>query len=192
MSKNNSILGFIIGAALGSVITWAVSKSEYEKRMNEELKTLRKRPEEEKSENDISENESVEDDANSEEKDKEAEMMEYARKIKENKYTNYENASAKSEEEKVRVDKPYVISPEEFGELDDYDKFSLILYSDGVLTDEDDNVVDDVENTVGHESLNTFGQYEDDSVYVRNDALKHDYEILLDERRYRDIKRPKI
>lgn len=192
MSKNNSILGFIVGAAIGSVITWVVSKSEYEKRMNEELKTLRKRPEEEKSEKDISENESVDDDTNSEEKDKEAEMMEYARKVKENKYTNYETASVKSDVEKVRVDKPYVISPEEFGELDDYDKFSLILYSDGILADEDDNVVDDVENTVGHESLNTFGQYEDDSVYVRNDALKHDYEILLDERRYRDIKRPKI
>lgn len=32
MSKNNSIIGFIVGAAIGSIVTWTISKNEYEKR----------------------------------------------------------------------------------------------------------------------------------------------------------------
>ena len=48
-------------------------------------------------------------------------------------------------------------------------------------------VVDDVEEIVGEESLTHFGEYEDDSVFVRNDRLKCDYEILLDQRNYSDV-----
>jgi hypothetical protein len=44
-----------------------------------------------------------------------------------------------------------------------------------------------VDDVVGFESLNRFGEYEDDSVFVRNDRLKCDYEILLDRRKYSDV-----
>lgn len=40
---------------------------------------------------------------------------------------------------------------------------------------------------LGGDSLEHFGEYEDDSVYVRNDAKKCDYEILLDQRNYQEI-----
>ena len=40
------------------------------------------------------------------------------------------------------------------------------------------------DDVVGMESLTHFGEYEDDSVFVRNDRLKCDYEILMDERTY--------
>lgn len=83
--------------------------------------------------------------------------------------------------------KPYVISPEEFGEFEDYERISLSYYADQVLADEDDEKVDDVDNVVGLESLTHFGEFEDDSVFVRNDRLKCDYEILLDQRTYSDV-----
>lgn len=83
--------------------------------------------------------------------------------------------------------KPYVISPEEFGEFEEYEKISLTYYADQVLTDENNEEVDDVEEIVGEESLTHFGEYEDDSVFVRNDRLKCDYEILLDQRNYSDV-----
>lgn len=85
--------------------------------------------------------------------------------------------------------KPYVISPDEFGEMEDedYDKVSVTYYADGVLADEYDEVVENVDEIVGEESLTHFGEYEDDSVFVRNDKLKCDYEILLDQRNYSDI-----
>lgn len=76
--------------------------------------------------------------------------------------------------------KPYVIPPEEYGEIYEYDTRNLTYYDNGVLTDEDDNVIDDVENLIGEDALNHFGDYEEDSVHVRNDRLKVDYEILRD------------
>ena len=42
----------------------------------------------------------------------------------------------------------------------------------------------DVDCFIGLESLKHFGEYGDDSVYVRNDELKADYEILLDDEKY--------
>ena len=48
-------------------------------------------------------------------------------------------------------------------------------------------IVDDIEKVVGEDSLEHFGEYEDDSVYVRNDSKKCDYEILLDQRNYQEI-----
>ena len=86
---------------------------------------------------------------------------------------------------------PYVIPPEEYGEIDGYDKESLTYYDgDGVLayyaTDE---MVEDVEGLVGADSLGHFGEYEEDSVFVRNDALKTDFEILLDTSKYSEVKR---
>lgn len=86
-------------------------------------------------------------------------------------------------------EKPYVIAPEEFGEMDDYETVSLTYYSDGVLTDDFDNEIEDVEGMVGEDSLDHFGEYEDDSVFVRNDRYKTDYEILLDLRKYSDVKK---
>lgn len=83
--------------------------------------------------------------------------------------------------------KPYVISPEEFGEFEDYERISLSYYADQILADEDDEKVEDVDNVVGLESLAHFGEFEDDSVFVRNDRLKCDYEILLDQRTYSDV-----
>ena len=84
------------------------------------------------------------------------------------------------------MDRPYVISPEEFGE-GDYETISLTFYADKVLTDETGDIVEDVDNLVGLDSLTHFGEYEDDSVFVRNDATNTDYEILLDTRNYMDV-----
>ena len=80
----------------------------------------------------------------------------------------------------------YVISPEEFGE-NGYDTISLTYYADKILADEYDCPIIDVDDCVGADSLNRFGEYEDDSVFVRNDIKEIDYEILLDLRRYSDI-----
>lgn len=110
----------------------------------------------------------------------------YASIIQKEGYTDY----SKTVEEKkgeAFVEKPYVISPEEFGEFEEYEKISLTYYADEVLADENDEEVDDVEEIVGKGSLNHFGEYEDDSVFVRNDRLKCDYEILLDQRNYSDV-----
>lgn len=84
-------------------------------------------------------------------------------------------------------DGPVVISPDEVEDIEDYEVITLHYFNDGVLTDDNNILVDDVESCVGSESLNHFGEYEEDSVYVRNDRLRTYYEILLQPGSYEDL-----
>ena len=47
-------------------------------------------------------------------------------------------------------------------------------------------IIYNIEETVG-DALEHFGEYEDDSVFVRNEENMCDYEILLDQRTYSDV-----
>lgn len=104
------------------------------------------------------------------------------------RYSSKSERASNEEEETMEVsNKPYVITPDVFMNNDEYDTISLTYYADGVLADEYDEQIIDVEGTIGEDSLEHFGEYEDDSVFVRNDALKVDYEILLDQRLYSEV-----
>ena len=197
-NKITSFMIFIFGAAVGSVVTWQYTKKKYEQIAQEEIdsvkETFSKLKEVKSKDNESDENNNARTIVERA-KDKPS-ILEYAAKLHKQGYTNYSNTDSLSEDSNVSEeevdenminDKPYVISPDEFGEFDDYDVISLTYYADQVLADENDELVEDIEETVGFESLNTFGQYEDDSVFVRNDRLKCDYEILLDQRKYSDV-----
>ena len=82
------------------------------------------------------------------------------------------------------VEQPEVIDPNEFGEYADYEQETLYYYTDDVLADDMDNVVDDLEDIVGSYALTTFGQFENDAVHVRNDRKRCYYEILRQEYAY--------
>lgn len=86
-------------------------------------------------------------------------------------------------------DGPYIIEPTEFGAYEDYECISLTFYADGVLTDENDEKLsdEDIADTIGANFANSFGEYEDDSVHIRNDSRRCDYEILYDSRNYSDV-----
>ena len=120
----------------------------------------------------------------------EEELDDYKEKLEKFGYTQYSNSIPSEKTEVDDTDKPYVIKPEDFGSIDEYEKVSLTYYSDGILADELDFVIEDVEDAVGKDSLNHFGEYEDDSVFVRNDRLECDYEILRDSRKYADVVGP--
>ena len=88
-------------------------------------------------------------------------------------------------------DKPRIIPPEQFGEIDEYDRISLIYYEDGILTDDLNDPIDDIEDVVGIGFDTHFGEYEDDTVYVINDKFKTYYEVLRDYSRYSDLREDK-
>lgn len=182
-SALRNLLVFTVGAALGSAVTWKVLKEKYARIAQDEIDSVkevysRKKPDEEVK--DISEETSEE--VTDEETKRGPSYKEYVEQTK-----RYTTSDSKGEEEdKQYMNKPYVIPPEEFDELD-YETVSLTYYADEVLADEDDNIIEDIDDIIGSESLETFGQYEDDSVFVRNDELMCDYEILLDNRNYYDI-----
>lgn len=170
---------FVVGAVIGSAATWYYAKKHYEQIAQEEIDSVKEKFSAAKETVVKNEKETF--------KTKEKpSIAEYAKQLSQEGYTNYSNAETLDEEIEKKSEIPFVIPPAEFGNLEDegYSKVSLTYYADGVLADEDDELVEDVEGWVGEDSLNHFGEYEDDSVFVRNNRLKVDYEILLSQREY--------
>lgn len=81
----------------------------------------------------------------------------------------------------------YIIPPQEYGIITDYDLIDLTYYNDGVLCDDMDEIVEDIDEKVGRDYVNHFGDYDEDVIHVRNDILKCDYEITRDIRDYADV-----
>lgn len=90
---------------------------------------------------------------------------------------------------KVLADKPYIIKPNEFGEQD-YDEVTLVYYADGKFTSYDTGDLMDefeIEDAIGDIDPSVhFGDYEEDSVFIRNDERGIDYEVLRDEDPYEE------
>ena len=189
MSKATGFVMFVLGAAVGSVATWQYTKKKYEQIAQEEIDSVKEIFSRRESAADVEITAPEPQTAKVGKPEEKPDISEYAARLEREGYTNYSNARAgeKKEEQEAMEMKPYVISPEEFGEFEDYERISLSYYADQILADEDDEKVEDVDNVVGLESLTHFGEFEDDSVFVRNDRLKCDYEILLDQRTYSDV-----
>ena len=84
---------------------------------------------------------------------------------------------------------PYIIPPYEIGVMDGFDVLEFTYYEgDDVLLTNLGEVLsmEDRDKMVGEEALNSFGEYEDEAVHIRNIALKTDYEILYDAGRWID------
>lgn len=181
-STLSKVLIFAAGAAVGSVATWKILETKYARLAQEEINSVKevfaKR---------YGCNKPVQ--VDSEETDCSESMGEYQAILSSSGYTNYSDISGGKTDEGVpdMKTKPYVIAPNDFDTLDDYDAETLTYYADGILTDEWDNPIEDVEGMVGKDSLLHFGEYEDDAVHVRNENQKTDYEILRDCRKYSDV-----
>lgn len=65
-----------------------------------------------------------------------------------------------------------------------FDKVTLFLYDDGVLCSDQNEIITNIGATIGHEALDRIGEYEPDVVYVRNEQISTDYEVI---RQYRDF-----
>lgn len=192
MNRNilTSLAAFAIGAAAGSVATWMIVKTKYERIAQEEIDSVKEvfSRELESMEKEVEEDEEPTIEA------KTAELKNYKDVVKASGYTNYSNVDDVEEVEEIEErgntamvkDGPYIIPPNELGE--EYPIYTLICYADGVITEYDSGeIVDDVEGAIGEGDIREhFGEYEEDSVFVRNDARKIDYEVLRDEDNYYD------
>lgn len=87
----------------------------------------------------------------------------------------------------AECDEPYEITEDEYQEDMGYRAISLMLWSDGYLT-EDFELFEDPDYYVGDHNLIPFVQNEDvDLLFVRNPRLGIEYEVVKDTRNYRDI-----
>lgn len=181
MNKDLLIKGmiFLAGGAIGSVVTWKLVKTKYEKIANEEIDSMREYYYNKK---DIqNEEETSEEDSNEE---KEMSITDIRKKLEEMKYA----AEVENEKEDEKdMGGPEVIPPEETWEQD-YPTITLTYYAeDDVLADDQDNILDDIEELVGVDFRDHFGEYEDDCVYVKNPEMEVYYEILRVYERHPDL-----
>ena len=190
-----NLLCFVAGAAIGSVVTWKLIEKKYKDLADEEIESV------------------IETFKNRKPRITKDEVKETVEKVinkwKEPKETvedivTAEGYSIENEEEideddesnyTVNVDNddtvitPYVIEPERFGEYNEYGTKTLTYYSDNVLTDEIDNPItsEEMVTMIGPDALDHFGEYEDDSVYIRDEMNEMDYEILKSEKKFSEI-----
>lgn len=195
MRASTKMFIFAAGALVGSLSTWYATRKYYEKIANDEIESMKEwlaRRVEEQDEK--AENQTSKPDEKPNSPSVKPNLMEYAAMVKDLGYTDYsrktEEPEKEEDEEVDDMDRPHIIEPEEFGECD-YEEVSLTHYADGVLTDEQDNPIEDVDGIVGEDYAEHFGEYEDDSVFVRNDRLQTDFEILADQRNFSDLNKNK-
>lgn len=158
---NNKLLIFSLGVAVGAVTSWFVTREKYRKIADDEIASVKEVFQRKKKE--------------------EAELAEenvtYCGLI-----DTYDTGSADDDISEDRDDSllPYIISPDEYGQDTDNECTVLMWYGDDILTDTYGVNVDDITNTVGREFIDHFGENpeESDVVYVRNDRLEMDYQIL--------------
>ena len=204
-STLKGVLIFVLGAAAGSLATWKLIEKKYKDIAQEEIDSVKdtfskmKKNEYPDKLEDYPDFEEFDDSDDSDDEEPKSEqkidrnnkpdIVEYAKILSETGYTNYAERQDKKEKkgvEPVEDERPYVISPDEFGEKDGYENVTLTYYADGVLTDYFDNVISNVDEVVGFDSLDHFGEYEDDVVFVRNEKMETDYEILRDLRDFNE------
>ena len=189
---NNKIfifISFLIGGGIGSFITYKIINDKCNERANAEIESVKQVYKE------LSNKKLLTNDTNSIEKelihknsivdihvDETDKIKNYANMYK-------SNNDVKPEKKEIRDDSsgdPYIISPDEFNNSE-YEATTLFYYKDNVLADDDYNMVGNIEDTVGYSALRRLDKYDQDCIYVRNDKLKTDYEILVDERNYNDV-----
>lgn len=185
-STLSNLLMFAAGAALGVSATWKYFEERYKRIADEEINSVREYYSNKKPKYEGLSDSDEETRMKARESHEKPDIREYAEKLKDMGYRNYSSADRTVEREEKAVDRPYVIEPEEYGELHDYQTIELTHYGDGTLAENTGEIVDDADDIVGPDYADHFGEYEDDSVYIRNDKRKCDYQILLDERPYDD------
>lgn len=179
-----SSLSLLVGAAAG----YLIAKYRYEKLADEECKSL-----EEKINELVAKNTSNKDLNKKDDKIKKEtpviDKKSFDNVAQEQTYHDYsriyrENVSQESEPTNYIV----LLTSTEFVQSPYEIQKTLIYYADGVLADDDYNEITNVKDYIGdYDLFKLFSDGEQDVVYIRNAYLKQDYEIIFDERNFKDI-----
>lgn len=212
MGKLSTIIAFFAGAAVGGATVWYITKERYAQLAEEEINSVKEayahREQKKEKVDEVMRRYQGEGEEEAEDTDEpktpvvtaklaeKESISEYAKRVQNGAPMEYSKTVVPPkamEPEKpahpvTSGDVPYVISPEEFDELEGYTPISLTYFADSVLADENGVIVDDVEEIIG-DALEHFGEYEEDAVFARNDAKRCDYEILKDERTYAEFRK---
>lgn len=188
----NKLLYFVFGLCLGGGAAYFGTSAYLTKKYREQMKIevdsikesfginfKKKDPEpeekEEKPQNDIHEPAT--------DKDIISMAAEYQKAIEVNNYSSYSNTETQNTEILSETD-IYAIPQEESGE-NGYRLVEVNLYSNGVLTDSFDEVIEEPEVFVGKHLVNN-PKHPKDTVYIRNEETMCDYEVNIMMEPYED------
>ena len=175
MSKVKGLFIFAAGALVGAFAGARIAKKHYEELAQEEIEEVRAyyKNKEEKIEEPKQE---------VEEKVEVEEKKEYDNIIKHGNYMTMEEDEENEDDELYDSDdEPYIIDPSEFGNYGHYATQTCTYFADGVLVDDVDEVIEDPDSLVGTYHIDIFRDFDATSVYVRNDWMKMDFEIIRDD-----------
>lgn len=182
------VLYFSLGAAIGGALGYYLTKRYYEQLIDDEIESVKE--------------------AYKESEDSDARYKKAVEAMKEYGVPggSYNNAERLDLEERTdddtldetvednnpfpgeKVDHPYTITPdayhEEFTDVVDKETVTYWAGNDMLVTDEDEVLT--IEDTIGREALGQFGEYESDTVFVRNERLGMDFEVIYMEGEYSD------
>lgn len=191
-----NIFTLAVGVIIGSAATMQYFKTKYENQYQEDLQSIKEVLLKEK-EDFIAETDKIvkEKDVAIDElikhnnKETAKEIINYCGYAKQSKAQT--KKEAEEEEEVCNVqnheDGPYIITPEEFRSIDDYDFQTLIYYADGHVATDTGDLITNYEDQIGYDALEHFGEYEEDTVYVRNDEEMMDFEVIRSDKNFTDI-----
>lgn len=193
-----NVLLFATGAAVGSLVTWKVMTIKREQIIQEEIDSFKetyalcmggKNNEPHDDSDELDESDDEEDPFDEDD----SEMIDYAKLASRYGQPSGEDAETdekgegNDEDEVSYINGPYIIEPKDFADGNfDHDCHCISYYADGVLAD-DWGVKLDIEETIGEEALDHFGDFAEDVIHVRNERLKADYEVAKDPRKYSDV-----
>jgi len=191
---------FAAGAVVGVLAAKTYFSTKYKQQAEEEIRQMRdyiqKKEAQIKAEAEEKEETSSPDNFASLAKDEEAKSayFKYAtampvNDISKEDFEEMKERLAGSEHPEEEHDEPYILTVEEFEDgKPGYDSIGLSYYrGDDSLVDDAEELVD-VDETVGEENLDVFRRSDQDSIYIRNDRIGVDYEIIaIDGNFYDDI-----
>lgn len=190
---------FALGAGVGTLVTWLCVKEKYKRRADEEIKSVVEefyyhKTETPKAAVDMSQTVNP---AENKTKPNPATFTDYSAcykvadpetPIKDKKVEEIVKNEARTT--------PQIIDPEEFGENGEYDEVCLVYWADKIVSNDDtDEVIENVEETIGKNVLAKLdgGEYDKrygDCIYVRNDPQKCYYEVSKSIREYSESVEP--
>lgn len=193
-----NILSIGAGLLVGGIAGYSLAKFKYTRHMDQEIEEIKVALSKYyinqfANSNEVVDEEDIQEDVVS--------LEEPEEEHEEKEYTDYTAYFKSDENEPIKVvaidgtkvlnagDRPYVIHPNEFGMDDNYGIITIDFFKDHILADEDGDVIENVDETIGVESLNHFGEYEDieNAVYVCNDKTMCYYEIIKHDETYEEF-----
>lgn len=183
------VVAFILGAAAGVASSMFYFKTKYEQKADAEIQEIRdlyaKKTEAKEKKEDTP--------VTSHQVTKADDLHATARHISE--YTKYSpkeepaEVQSKEPEDGIHVEKvdfapmknpnppkPYLIDPSDYGQDDNFDPLCWEWYTDGILANENDEVVDNIQEWIG-DGLRVFAETEDNLFWVRNEKYGVDIEV---------------